>query len=95
MAHDKNIPLHNDREGRRGLLDMSNRGVDTGDSSRRLSQAIKRGASRQSAKLGLTRRSSTWGFPKCQPLIKLRHHRSLPDGAKLKPTQVIKKSDGW
>ncbi len=28
----KNIHLHNDREGRRGLLGMSNRGVDTGDS---------------------------------------------------------------
>lgn len=28
-------------------------------------------------------------------LIKVRHHRSLPDGAKLKQTQIIKKSDGW
>ena len=28
-------------------------------------------------------------------LIKIRHHRPLPDGAKLKSVQVIKKTDGW
>ncbi len=28
-------------------------------------------------------------------LIKIRHHRALPDGAILKQTQVIKKADGW
>jgi putative transposase len=28
-------------------------------------------------------------------LINVRHHRPLPDGAVLKQTQVIKKSDGW
>lgn len=28
-------------------------------------------------------------------LIKVRHHRSLPDGTTLKQTQVIKKADGW
>ncbi len=46
-------------------------------------------------KLGLTGRSSTWGFPKCQPLIKARHHRPIPDGAILKSVQIIKKADGW
>jgi putative transposase len=28
-------------------------------------------------------------------IVKLRHHRSLPDGAKLKSAQLIKKADGW
>ena len=28
-------------------------------------------------------------------LVKVRHHRQLPDGAILKQTQLIKKSDGW
>ena len=28
-------------------------------------------------------------------LIKVRHHRPLPDGAKLKSVQIIKKADGW
>lgn len=28
-------------------------------------------------------------------IVKLRHHRSLPDGAKLKSVQIIKKADGW
>ncbi|NJR48021.1 MAG: helix-turn-helix domain-containing protein, partial [Hyellaceae cyanobacterium CSU_1_1] len=28
-------------------------------------------------------------------IINVRHHRPLPDGAVLKQTQVIKKSDGW
>jgi putative transposase len=28
-------------------------------------------------------------------MINLRHHRPLPDGAVLKQTQIIKKSDGW
>jgi putative transposase len=28
-------------------------------------------------------------------LVKIRHHRSLPDGAILKSVQVIKKVDGW
>ena len=28
-------------------------------------------------------------------LIKARHHRSLPNGAKLKSVQIIKKADGW
>ena len=28
-------------------------------------------------------------------LIKLRHHRSIPDGANLKSVQIIKKADGW
>jgi putative transposase len=28
-------------------------------------------------------------------LIKVRHHRALPDGAILKSVQVIKKADGW
>ena len=28
-------------------------------------------------------------------IIKVRHHRSLPDGAILKQAQVIKKTDGW
>ena len=28
-------------------------------------------------------------------IIKLRHHRPLPEGAKLKSAQVIKKADGW
>ena len=27
--------------------------------------------------------------------IKVRHHRPIPDGAKLKSAQVIKKADGW
>ncbi len=33
-------------------------------------------------------------FPKIG-LIKVRHHRPIPDGAKLKSAQVIKKADGW
>ncbi|WP_019506072.1 RNA-guided endonuclease TnpB family protein [Pleurocapsa sp. PCC 7319] len=33
-------------------------------------------------------------LPKIGP-IKVRHHRPLPDGAKLKSVQVIKKVDGW
>ena len=28
-------------------------------------------------------------------LIKIRHHRPLPNGATLKQTQIIKKADGW
>ncbi len=28
-------------------------------------------------------------------LIKLRHHRAIPEGAKLKSVQIIKKTDGW
>lgn len=28
-------------------------------------------------------------------IVKLRHHRPLPDGAALKSVQVIKKADGW
>jgi putative transposase len=28
-------------------------------------------------------------------IINVRHHRQLPDGAVLKQTQIIKKSDGW
>lgn len=28
-------------------------------------------------------------------IVKLRHHRSLPDGAALKSVQIIKKTDGW
>ena len=28
-------------------------------------------------------------------LIKVRHHRAIPDGAKLKSVQVIKKADAW
>ncbi len=28
-------------------------------------------------------------------IVKIRHHRSIPDGAVLKQAQVIKKADGW
>ena len=28
-------------------------------------------------------------------LVKVRHHRPLPDGAKLKSVQTVKKADGW
>ncbi len=28
-------------------------------------------------------------------IVKVRHHRSIPDGAALKQAQVIKKADGW
>lgn len=28
-------------------------------------------------------------------IVKVRHHRSLPDGAILKSVQIIKKADGW
>jgi putative transposase len=28
-------------------------------------------------------------------IVKVRHHRALPDGAVLKQTQIIKKADGW
>jgi putative transposase len=33
-------------------------------------------------------------MPKLE-LVKIRHHRSLPDGAILKSVQVVKKVDGW
>jgi putative transposase len=34
------------------------------------------------------------GLPKLG-IIKVRHHRALPDGAKLSSVQIIKKADGW